>query len=264
MGQGPQPTYQAPQQAQPPQYLSPLEPSAQQFQPLPSQPAGSGTAKKVLLVSLVVVVVLALGMGGYLFATKSTTKKTPTVTTTKTTNTTVKSPKTTGNFQTLGNFTLTAPTGDTLGGMTANVATLPDTYTVLSNSDGSCTIGLGVLSQTALPGTDLNSLVAIKIADAKKQDSHIQVSGPTTADSLILKDTNGKTYALPTASFTLTDSTKGGGTIVESYSAVELADKSHTVVYTACNSDKANDQTTLATKVKKLLPVAQAITIQPK
>jgi hypothetical protein len=148
--------------------------------------------------------------------------------------------------------------------MTANVATSPDVYTVLSNSDGSCTIGLGVLSQTALPGTDLNSLIAIKIADAKKQDSHIRVSGPTVADSLVLKDTTGKTYALPTASFTLTDSTTGGGTVVESYSAVELTDKSHVVVYTACNSDKASDQTTLAAKVKKLLPVTQAIIIQSK
>ncbi len=264
MSQTPQPTYQAPQQSQPPQYLSPLEPSAQQFQPLPSQPAGSGAGKKVLLFSLVLIVVFALGVGGYLFATKSTTKKTPTVTATKTTNTTAKTPKTTGNFQTLGSFTLTAPTGGALGGMTANVATSPDAYTVLSNSNGSCTIGLGVLSQTALPGTDLNSLVAIKIADAKKQDSHIKVSGPKAADSLVLKDTTGKTYALPTASFTLTDSTTGGGTIVESYSAVELADKSHAVVYTACNSDKANDQTALAAQVKKLLPVAQAITIQPK
>lgn len=257
---GQPPQYSAPQQP----YLSPLEPSAQQFQPLPPRPEKPGTGKRILVVSLVVLIVLALGVGGYLFATKSNNTKTPSTSTSKTnSNKTPKTPKTTGNFQSLGNFTLAAPTGDALKGMTSSPATAADTYATLTNSDNSCTIGFGVLSQAALPGTDLHSLVAIKIAEAKKQDTHITATGPNDADSLVLKDTTGKTYALPTASFILTDTTTGGGTINELYSAAELADKSHVVVYASCNSDKPND-TSLAAKVNALLPVMQAITVQPQ
>jgi hypothetical protein len=269
MGQPQSPVYgTAPQQPIPSQYLNPLEPSPQQFQPLPSQPSGSGGGKKVLIMVIALIVVVALGVGGYLFATKSNTKNPTTVTSSNTTNSkttaTPKTPKTTGDFTKLGSFTLVAPTGDALGGMTVAAPTSANVYTVLTNSDGTCTIGFGILSQTALPGTTLNGLIASKIADAKKQDANIKTTGPTALDSLILKDTAGKTYALPTANFTLTDSTTGGGTIAETYSAVELADKSHVVVYSACSGDKANDQTTMAAQVKALQPIAKAIMIQTK
>lgn len=257
----PQPAYGQPPQPQ--QFLNPLEPSAQQFQPLSAQPANSGS-KKMLFISLAAIVVLMLGVVGYVLATKSNTK-TPTTTTSTQSNKggTPKTPKTTGSFETLASFTLAAPTGAALGGMTPSIATMPDMYSTLTSSDGSCTIGFGILSQTALPGTDLNSLVAIKIADAKKQDSNIKASGPTVADSLVLKDTAGKTYAMPTAGFILSDTTTGGGTVNELYSAAELKDKSHAVVYIACNSDKPDD-TSLAGKVNALLPVAKSIVIQPK
>jgi len=240
-------------------------PPAQYAQPQPAATPPTPRRRGLLWGGLAALVVL-LAAGGYLLLSRSQQSATDTGHTASNANHAAQdslvTSRATGDISRLKTFTLVAPGDNQLHGLKVITPPAADHLTVLTSSDGSCSLGFGTLSPTALAGSDVGNLVASAIASAKKEDANLRVTGPNKVAALVLKATDGHTYALPTVNYSFTDTTTGGGSLAETYSAYQLADHSHVVIYSSCASDKANDQAALTKKLNALQPVAKAITLK--
>lgn len=133
-------------------------------------------------------------------------------------------------LDTLTSATLTAPTdmsgfeGDVGAGSNHSYPT-----TGSDTTNGGCELAFGTATPAILPGATIDDIVAPGIKSLK--DSGISVNGPKAEAALILRDTAGKEYSLPTISYSFTQGTKAGKTL---YSLAITKDGNRTYVRRDC------------------------------
>jgi hypothetical protein len=227
----------------------------------PETQPGKPGLQKFLKPTLLVVIVIILGIGGY-FGYKSLSN---TVNKNKTTNETNKAVASSNakagvpQINTLGSFSFVTPATSQLDGLTQSQSS--STMDQLASSDGVCTVAYGTETQSQLPGSDIGDVIGNYISKLKQQYSGLQVTGPTNANDLVLKASNGKSYYLPTVDFTYSESGSQGGVIAASYSISELSNQDHAVVAAFCGSSSGS-MSTFTQRLNALQPVLQAITIK--
>jgi hypothetical protein len=241
---------------------NPYYAAQQQNTPLPATPARSRAKLIALLVVPVLVLLVALGGYAYLHGKSSQTGAS------KAANTSAKkavaNSGATGDLASLKDFMLVAPADDQLAGLTSKGMDATSHLTTYVNSDESCTLGFGMSPTGIGTAGDVGTVAAAALAAVKKADPNVQITGPNKVAALKLKGDDGKTYALPTVNYAFTDTTAGGGTIVETYGTYQMMDGSHATAYAFCKSDTPNQQAALTDKVKVLQPTLEKITLKTK
>lgn len=236
---------------------------------IPNQTQNKNPMTKMVLIIVAVVVVLGLGYLAYHLISSKNTKSNNSNAANRAATSSLSNSSSTGNINSLGSFTFIQPTATQLAGMTV---TQPNPsqgiYATIIDASGTssdvCSISFGNIPQSALPGTDIGSVVANSIARVKQQYSTATIAGPNNIDALVLHGNDGKTYALPTVSYTLSVTSNGTSeSSVIDYSVVELKDTSHAIVATQC-SGPTSAVSELATHVNSLLPITRDIQIKVK
>lgn len=264
--------YTPPAQAPVPQYYAAQQPAtavmqgqyaaAPQGAPM-AAPNRKSPARFVALLA-VSILVLAVAAAGFVYLRSHHSRAADSSSANRSAQKAVAASGATGDLAKLKSFSLVAPADNQMTGL---MSMGTDTTTHLNqymNGDKSCTFSFGTIPAGVGTAGDVGAVAAAALAGVKKIDPNIQVTGPNKVDALKLKADDGKTYALPTVNYAFTDTTEGGGTLVETYATYQLADMSHATVAMFCKSDTPNQQSALSAKVTALQPVAQKITIKTK
>jgi len=269
----PQPQqYGAPQQPYPTNPYAPGQPGI----PAPTTPAQYYAAQQAAaaqpsrprtrLVALLAVPVLVLlvALGGFAYLQSKHGKTAASTSANSSAKKAVAASGATGDLASLKSFSLAAPADSQLTGLTSKGVDATTHLTSYVNSDQSCTLGFGMSPAGVGTAGDVGTVAAAALAAVKKADPNVQITGPNKIAALKLKADDGKTYALPTVNYAFTDTTAGGGTIVETYGTYQLADGGHAVAFAFCKSDTPNQQSALSSKVNALQPTLEKITVTTK
>lgn len=218
---------------------------------------------KPIIIALIVIIVLVAGYFGITFLLG----KLGVITTSSATNKSgQKSIARSGapEINTLPSFSFIQPDASKLAGLTLRPSPSNPSITNLMSADTMCSVSYGIQAQSKLPGETLGDVVGQIVSRLQQKYGNVlQITGPTDTDALVLKATNGKSYALPSAIFKYSANSKDlTGALVAKYSISELSDKSHATVGVFCSSDDPKALPTLAQRVNDLAPVAAAIGIK--
>lgn len=228
-------------------------------QPQPVAPTPTTPAWKRFILPVVIIVgIIVLAVGGY-FAYNLISSKVQKVVTTNSTDQVAQSTQSSApDINTLKSFTMLAPDASKTQGMTAEQA---EQATRLVSADNSCTLIYGIETQAQLPGTDIGDVISQYLAKVKQTSPQVVVNGPNKAAALVLSGTDGKSYSLPTVSFTYTNSAQAGAAS-GIYSVSELSGGNHAVVASICGSDTAKNPSEVQAQLTALEAAAATIKVQ--
>jgi|GEM_PF-3146510 len=193
---------------------------------------GSGARKKILMIIVALIVLTALGVGGY-FGYKLLVKQNQKDTATNAVQESTSKSKTSGaiDMSTLNSLKMTVPNAALASQtLTAQQSANP-TIQYYANADGSCVLLMGTSSPTFIPGNSLAEIVNAYLNTIRSAQT--TVTGPNSADPRIFADaTNAsKKYSLPSLTFSFNQGNKQGKGY---YSATILKNGDRAIVETAC------------------------------
>lgn len=221
-------------------------------QPNYGEPSPTSSRKKIIFITLAVIVLGGLGYGIYYLTTHTHASNK------NATNQAVsqsRSASGTASLTNMRNVSLQEPAADKLGGLTFVPGS--NNENSLVNSGATCSIAYGTPPQSVLPGTDIGDVIA-KISNSLENQG-ITVGKPITTNPIVLHNsTTSQKYSLPTVTFKYS---KGTVNLVAIYSIAELADQSHAVILQLCYGTDSFDVLSQRA-AQQLTPVAEAITVK--
>ncbi|HSX17361.1 MAG TPA: hypothetical protein VLH86_04635 [Patescibacteria group bacterium] len=219
-------------------------------------PAGMGgmspAPKKKMNIMMIAIIaavaVLVLAVASYFLFFKNSNKSADKAAQQSSHSSTVKAT----DMATLNHVTLKAPA--TIGGYTSRntgVATVSDYV----STDNTCELIVGTVTSTQLPGANLDAIVQPQIKQLK--DAGATVAGPNAGTALVLKDSNNKTYSMPTLTFEFSQGKKHA---TVHYSAVILKSGDRAIVNRTCiNANGTVD----ASRLNALNDIAKLVVVTP-